>query len=251
MSEHTTRQVGAVTVVDVADSYTRATLLKLVEVVKEAVAAGARLVLLNMGRLPHIDNQGIGLLVLVHEQCSSAGGRMALCSLPESAAHVLKLAGLARFFKTYLDEEAGVSSLAREAAATGPAAGPGEGAPEGESGSPDIPSDPAELADAAHEVVRTTIRSRHHQQAIKFFSERATKLASLDEIAFALGIPRPAAELVMRDLSRNKIVLDDGEMFVWQPSPEAEAKLALFRRALGTPGLRTRVMAWLYAEEKK
>ena len=40
-------------------------------------------------------------------------------------------------------------------------------------------------------------------------------------------------------------------MFIWQPSPDAEFKLALFRRALATPKIRPRLMAWLYAEEKK
>ena len=77
------------------------------------------------------------------------------------------------------------------------------------------------------------------------------KAASLDEIAAALGIARLAAEFVMRDLVRKGLALEEGETFLWQPSPEAQRKLALFRRALGVPSLRSRVMAWLYAEEKK
>ena len=252
MSEHATRQVRGVTVVDVGDSYSRASFLDLQGVVKKAIAGGARFVLLNMAGLPHIDSQGIGLLVLVHDECDSAGGRMALCSLSRSTAHVLKLAGVVTFFKIYQDEQAGVSALAREAAAAAAPAGvPRPAAPAGEPPPAPIPTDPAALAEAAREVVRTTIRSRRHQQVIEFFGKRATKLASLDEVAFSLGVPRLTAEAVMRDLSRNGIVLEDGEMFIWQPSPEAERNLALFRQALATPGLRTRLMAWLYAEEKK
>jgi anti-sigma B factor antagonist len=238
-----------VTVVDVAESFSRASFLKLLDVVKEAIKGGAKYVLLNMAKLAHIDSQGIGLLVLVHDECGSAGGRMALCSLSRSAAHVLKLAGIETFFRIHPDEDAGVSALAEEAAAA--TAEPKAAASGGEPKPREIPTDPAELAEAAREVVHTTIRSRRHQEAIEFFGNRVTKLASLDEIAFSLSVPRLTAEHVMRDLCRNGIVLEDGEMFIWQPSPEAEYKLALFRRALGTPKIRPRLMAWLYAEEKK
>ena len=55
----------------------------------------------------------------------------------------------------------------------------------------------------------------------------------------------------MRDLARSQIVIEDGEMFVWQPSSDASLKLSIFRRALSAPRLRSRLMAWLYAEEKK
>ncbi len=116
---------------------------------------------------------------------------------------------------------------------------------------PDVPTDPAEVARAAREIVRTTIRSRRHYEAIEFFAKRTMKVASLDEIADSLGIPRLGAELVMRDLARSKMVIEDGEMFVWQPSSDASLKLSIFRRALSEPKLRSRLMAWLYAEEKK
>ncbi len=251
MAEHTTREVRGVTVVDVAESYSRASFLQLLDVVKQAIKGGGKYVLLNMSKLAHIDSQGIGLLVLVHDECGSAGGRLALCSLSRSAAHVLKLAGIETFFKIHPDEDAGVSALAEEAAEAAASAESEAAVAARESATPEIPTDPGELAEAVQEVVRTTIRSRRHQQAIEFFGNRVTKLASLEEIAFSLNVPRLTAEHVMRDLCRNGIVVEDGDMFIWQPSAEAEFKLALFRRALGTPGLRTRLMAWLYAEEKK
>ena len=92
---------------------------------------------------------------------------------------------------------------------------------------------------------------RRHHEVIEFFGKRSIKAASLDEIAYALGVPRLTAELVMRDFAGKGLVVEEGETFLWHPSPEAQRKLALVRRALGSPGLRSRVMAWLYAEEKK
>jgi hypothetical protein len=77
------------------------------------------------------------------------------------------------------------------------------------------------------------------------------KVASLDEIAGQLGIPRLTAEYIMQGFVKNEVVIEDGESFLWQPSAEAERKLGLFRRATANPKLRTRVMAWLYAEAKK
>ena len=55
----------------------------------------------------------------------------------------------------------------------------------------------------------------------------------------------------MQSLVKNEVVIEDGETYLWQPSEEAERKLRLFRRATAKPRLRTRVMAWLYAEAKQ
>lgn len=254
MSEHTTREVDGVTVVDVADSYSRPTFLQLLDVTREIVERGSPRVLLNMAKLPQISSEGIGLLVLVHDQCEAAGGSMALCNVPAIVARVLKLAGVHTFFKVYPDEREGVAAftrgsertLARQAAAT-KAEEEAEAARRVEA----VAADPKSLTEAAHEIVRTVIRSRRHQAAIQFFAKRTIKSATLHEIAASLAIPLLAAEYVMRDLASNKFVVQDGEVFTWQPSPEAEHKLAVFRKALASPGLRTRVMAWLYAEEKK
>lgn len=246
MSEHVARSAGGVTVIDVADSYSRETFLKLMDLAKKATAKGSSRILLNMAKLPQVDSQGIGLLVLVHDHCESAGGRLVLCSLSKMVERVLKLAGVLTFFKVYPDQRSGVAALAEAAKAAAAPSGEEEpAAPEPATVAPE------DLAAAAREIVQNVIRSRRHHEVIGFFARRTIKVASLDEIAGSLGIARETAELVMRDLAGNEIVVEDGEVFMWHPSPEAERKLALFCRALAAPKLRTRVLAWLYAEEKK
>lgn len=254
MSEHTTREVEGVTIVDVADSYSRQTFLELLNVTQEIVERGPPKMLINMARLPQISSEGIGLLVLIHDKCAGAGGGMALCSVPGMVAHVLKLAGVRAFFKIYPDEREGVAAFTRGSARTLARREEADKATEkteAERRVEAVASDPRTLAEAAHEIVRTVIRSRRHQDALEYFRERTMKSATVDQVAYELGIPRLAAEHVMRDFSRNGVVVEDGEVFTWQPSPEAEEKLAIFSRAISKPRLRTRVMAWLYAEEKK
>jgi len=264
MSEHGTRRSGDCAVIDVAGAYGRATFLQLQDVARAAVQAGAKRVLLNMARLPHINSEGIGLLVLVHDECEKGGARMGLCAVPRRVEHVLRLAGVVNFFRTFPDEATGLAALAGGAAppsseapgepeltvvatlkGPGPPAGPPAPAVQA------APGRPADLAEAARDVVRTMLRSRRHHEVLEFFGRRPLKIASLDEISAAIGVPRPAAETVMRDLARSGVVVEDGEIFAWRPSPEAEAKIRLFRQALAEPRLRSRVLAWLYAEEKK
>jgi len=250
MSEHSVREVDGCTVIDVAGSYSRQVFLQLLGLAKTVVAKGRPRLVLNMSRLQHITSEGIGLLVLVHDECETAGGKMALASLPSRVEHVLRLAGVQNFFSIYPDE--------REAVAHLRAAIPDEAkAPEREPEQPPPPRAEAELqegpdlAEVVKEIVKTVIRSRRHHEMIEFFTKRAVKIASLDEIAPALGIARLAAEHVARDLARSGLLLEDGELFTWQPTGAAEEKLALFRKALADPKLRSRVLAWVYAEEKK
>jgi anti-anti-sigma factor len=265
-----------VTVIDVAGSYSRRTFLSLLEVARTCLAGGGSTLLVNMANLPHINSEGIGLLVLIHDECETAGGAMALCNVPGTVGHVLKLAGVLRFFNTYPDEASGVAALGRPAGATaagtgargrapaslpGPAAprrgtapAAGDAAPGGSglrpSGEPPGP-DPRRLAEAAHEVVRTIIRGRQHHQVVEFFAGRPGRAASLEEIASGADLPRLTAELVMRDLARSGVVAEEGGRFEWRPSEEMRRKLELFRGALAEPELRSRLLAWLYAEEKR
>lgn len=252
MSAHTTRVVDGVTVVYVANSYDRATFLELREVCEKGVADNSPHVLINMAELPQITSEGIGLLVVIHDACETAGGGMALCAVPRIVERVLKLAGVATFFKIYPDEKSAVAAFAEKRAEAAEAERQAERAAAAEKvRAEDAAITDDELAVAAREIVQTLIRSRRHQEVIEFFSKRTIKAASLDEVAGRLGIPRLTAEYIMQSLVKNEVVVEDGETYIWQPSAEAERKLGLFRRATANPRLRTRVMAWLYAEAKK
>ncbi|MHC4249041.1 MAG: STAS domain-containing protein [Planctomycetota bacterium] len=252
MSAHTTRVVDGVTVVDVANSYDRATFLELRDVCRQVVDGGSHHILMNMTELPQITSEGIGLLVVIHDTCETAGGGMVLCSLPRIVERVMKLAGVVNFFKVFPDEKSALAAFAEKRAEAAEAERRAEQAAAAEKARADdaaITDD--ELAAAAREIVETLIRSRRHQEVIEFFSKRIVKVASLDEVAGQLGIPRLTAEYIMQSLVKNDVVIEDGESFLWQPSAAAERKLGLFRRATAHPRLRTRVMAWLYAEAKK
>jgi len=252
MSAHTVRAVDGATVVDVANSYDRATFLELREVCQKAVDGGSPNIILNMAELPQITSEAIGLLVVIHDMCETAGGGVALCSVPSIVERVLKLAGVVTFFKVFPDERSGVAAFASKTAAAAEArqeAARADAAAKARADDAAITDD--DLAAAAREIVRTVIRSRRHQEVIEFFGKRMVKVASLDEIAGQLGIPRLTVEYIMQSFVKNELVVEDGESFLWQPSTEAERKLGLFRRATANPRLRTRVMAWLYAEAKQ
>ena len=282
MSEHKLREPDGCTVVDVAPAYTREVFLELLDMVGEVVSRGRPRLILNMDKLPHITSEGIGLLVLVHDKCTEANGRMVLANVPQRVERVLKLAGVLNFFSIHPDEPAAIEALRvalpdveaepsepidRQAPACAAEAAsarrrPAEEGPQAEEQPSVLPlrGDAAEAA--LREIVSEVIKSRRHQQVIDFFMKRSApsrdkggvslaRSASLDEIAGMTAIPRPAAERVMQDLAAGGLVSADGERFTWEPSVDAQKKLDLFRRALSDPKLRSRVLAWIYAEEKK
>lgn len=243
MSDHKLRAAAGCTIIDISSTHGRQSFVDLLEVVRGVVAKGKPRLILNMEKLPGITSEGIGLLVLVHDECVKANGKMVLTKVPQQVERVLKLAGVVNFFSIYADEHEGIGVM-REAI---PDVRPAEAEPEVEEPEEEF-LDPAS---ALREIVSKVIRSRRHQQVIEFFLKRSTKIASLDEIAGMTGIPRATAESIMQDLARGGVVLPDGELFAWGPSPAAQKKLDLFKKAQRDPRLRSRVLAWIYAEEKK
>jgi anti-anti-sigma factor len=243
MPDHKLREAGGCTIIAVAPAHTRQAFVDLLEVVRGVVARGAPRLVLNMDKLPGITSEGIGLLVLVHDECLRAGGKMVLAKVPQRVERVLKLAGVVNFFSIYADEHEGIGVM-KEAV---PDVQPAAAEPEAE----EPEEEDVDPATALREIVSRVIRSRRHHQVIEFFATRSTKIASLDEIAGMTGIPRATAESIMQDLARGGVAVPDGELFVWGPSPAAQRKLDLFKKAQRDPRLRSRVLAWIYAEEKK
>ena len=244
MGEHKVHEVNGCTVIDVAAAYTRQSFVELLEVVRGVVGRDNPRLVLNMTELPHITSEGIGLLVLVHDECLQSDGKMVLANVPLRVERVLKLAGVVSFFSIHPDLAEATAAL-KEAvpdAAPEPPAEPEEA---------EEPEDELDAETALRDIVSNVIRSRRHQQVIEFFSRRPVKIASLDEVSGMVGIPRPVTERVIADLVAGGIIVRDGELYAWEPSPPAEKRLNLFKRALSDPKLRSRVLAWVYAEEKK
>ena len=243
MSDHRLRESGGFSVIDVAPAHTRQSFVDLLGVARGVVAKGRPRLVLNMDEVPNITSEGIGLLVLVHDECARAGGMMVLASVPKRVEHVLDLAGVMNFFSIYPDEPAAVGALEAAAPEAAPQPSPADVQAPKQEGHP-YPEE------ALREIVGTVVKSRRHQQVIEFFMER-TKAAPLDEVAGVTEIPRPVAERIMQDLAAAGVVTSEGDLFVWEPSPDAVKKLNIFKNALSDPNLRSRVLARIYAEEKK
>lgn len=71
------------------------------ESVHEALEAGARNILVDLDEVLTVDGSGIGELVGVYTSVSNRGGRLKLCSLPESVTDVLQITQLASIFEVH------------------------------------------------------------------------------------------------------------------------------------------------------
>jgi len=249
MAGYRTKPVGDHTAVIYLDeSYRRDAFVQLVGEVAAIVGKGRPNIVLNMARLPAITSEGIGLLVLVNDKCREAGGKLVLCDVPERVAYVIKLAGLTRFFDDGGSEENALKLVSS-------AAPPAE-APEEASAAPMPTAGPAgaEVSeeDRIKDIITTTIKSRLHQRLVESLGSRSFKTAALADIAEMIGADREHAAQVCADLvARNVLKTEDNEIFTFAPESQAQQSLETFKRAWGTPRFRTRIMAWLYSEEKK
>ena len=249
MVAHNIKPVGDnATVIYLDESYRRDAFVQLVGEVSGVVAKGRSMVILNMAVLPGITSEGIGLLVLANDKCKEASGKLVLCELADRVNHVIKLAGLTRFFEIVGTEDEAVA-LVTEAA---------EEEKKEEAAEKEVEEPPEEpMKDLSEEdqlrlIIGKTVKSRAHQRLIESLSSRSFKTASLDDIAETVSTDKEKALAVCKELvERGVLSTDDNEIFTFAPSESAAKELATFRKAWGTPRYRTRIMAWLYSEEKK
>jgi len=256
MVAHKIQPVGDdATVIYLDESYRRDAFVQLVGEVSATVAKGRSNVILNMKALPGITSEGIGLLVLVNDKCREGGGKLVLCEVSQRVEHVIKLAGLTRFFETVKTEEDSIKLMQKEEPAPAPA--PAEEKPAAAAASPaevkiEEPGKELTEEEKLRLVIANTVKSRAHQRLIESFESRSFKTASLDDIAETIGSDREQALVAAKHLvERNVMTTDDNEIFTFAPSGAAKDELETFRKAWGTPRFRTRIMAWLYSEEKK
>ena len=71
------------------------------ESVTDAVARGARLVLLDLSRVGYIDSTRLGELISAHITVSRQGGRLKLVGTPDTIVELLAIAGLDGIFPRY------------------------------------------------------------------------------------------------------------------------------------------------------
>ena len=96
------RNVGPVTILELAPRLTIAEGYELRERVKELLAQGREGILLDCGRVSVIDSQGVGALVRIWVSAGKAG-KLKLFSLPPHLKSVLEMTGLLRVMDCFED----------------------------------------------------------------------------------------------------------------------------------------------------
>jgi len=81
----------------------------------EALAGGARDIIINLSRVPTLDSSGIGSLIRCHSRVVAAGGKLKLVGAGDSIRQVLRITRLDQVFEVHDNEEKALWSLAAAA----------------------------------------------------------------------------------------------------------------------------------------
>ena len=108
-----TRQVGDVSVVDVAGRITLGEgSSALRDMLREMTAKGNKKILLNLGEVSYIDSSGIGELVSGFTTVTNGGGQLKLLGLNKRVKDLLQITKLYTVFDVHEDEASAVRSFA-------------------------------------------------------------------------------------------------------------------------------------------
>ena len=108
-----TRQVGDVSVVDVAGRITLGEgSSALRDLLREMVGKGDKKILLNLGEVSYIDSSGIGELVSGFTTVTNSGGQLKLLNLNKRVKDLLQITKLYTVFDVHEDEAGAVRSFA-------------------------------------------------------------------------------------------------------------------------------------------
>jgi anti-sigma B factor antagonist len=108
-----TRQVGNVTVIDVAGRITLGEgSSALRETLRDLVAKNQTKILLNLADVTYIDSSGIGELVSGYTTVTNTGGSLKLLNLNKRVKDLLQITKLYTVFEVHEDEAAAVRSYA-------------------------------------------------------------------------------------------------------------------------------------------
>jgi anti-sigma B factor antagonist len=108
-----TRQVGDVSVVDVAGRITLGEgSSALRDTLRDMVSKNQKKILLNLGEVSYIDSSGIGELVSGFTTVTNSGGQLKLLNLNKRVKDLLQITKLYTVFNVYEDEASAVRSFA-------------------------------------------------------------------------------------------------------------------------------------------
>ena len=107
-----TRQVGDVSVVDVAGRITLGEgSSALRDLMREMVGKGEKKILLNLGEVSYIDSSGIGELVSGFTTVTNSGGQLKLLGLNKRVKDLLQITKLYTVFDVHEDEASAIRSF--------------------------------------------------------------------------------------------------------------------------------------------
>ena len=108
-----TRQVGDVSVVDVAGRITLGEgSSALRETLRDMVSKGQKKILLNLGDVSYIDSSGIGELVSGFTTVTNSGGQLKLLNLNKRVKDLLQITKLYTVFDVHEDEAYAIRAFA-------------------------------------------------------------------------------------------------------------------------------------------
>lgn len=108
-----TRQVGDVSVVDVAGRITLGEgSSALRDMLREIVKNGQKKILLNLGEVSYIDSSGIGELVSGFTTVTNSGGQLKVLNLTKRVKDLLQITKLYTVFDVHEDEASAIRSFA-------------------------------------------------------------------------------------------------------------------------------------------
>ena len=109
-----TRQVDGVTILDLSGRITLGEgSVQLRDAVRDLLAKGSKLILLNLADVNYIDSSGIGELVSAYTTVRNQGGELKLLTLTKKVHDLLQITKLYTVFDVKDDEASAIASYAR------------------------------------------------------------------------------------------------------------------------------------------
>jgi anti-sigma B factor antagonist len=105
------RQVGEVSVVEVAGKLTSFESGALRNSIAQLLKEGRKLILLNLSGLVYLDSSGIGDLVHTYMSVIKRGGEMKVVGLSDKVEEILKITQLYQVFQEFQDERTALQSF--------------------------------------------------------------------------------------------------------------------------------------------
>src|SRR5579864_9613986 len=81
------------------------------ELIREALVAGRKKILLNMAEVHYLDSSGLGELVAAHHTVTREGGKLKLMKLTRRVQDFVQLTKIYRIFEVFDDEDAAIRSF--------------------------------------------------------------------------------------------------------------------------------------------